>query len=197
METEKEKARAGLLYDANYDSELLQERMACAEKIHELNMLGPVRWKEREELLRGLLGRTPSRFTILSPFFCDYGYNIEVGDDFFMNVNCVILDGAQVTFGHHVFVGPGCGFFTAGHPLDAEQRNRGLEIARPIRVGDDVWIGGNVSVLPGVSIGERSIIGAGSVVTRDIPAEVVAAGNPCRVIRRITEADRFRYGYDG
>lgn len=108
-----------------------------------------------------------------------------------MNVNCVVLDGARVTFGNHVFVAPGCGFFTAGHPLDVEQRNRGLEIALPITVGDNVWIGGNVSVLPGVNIGEGSIIGAGSVVTHDIPAGVIAVGNPCRVVRRITEADRL------
>ena len=196
MGTEKKKAHAGLLYDANYDAELLAERAACAEKIHELNLMSPSCEAERQELLRGLLGRTPERFTILSPFFCDYGYNIEVGEDFFMNVNCVVLDGARVTFGNHVFVAPGCGFFTAGHPLDVEQRNRGLEIALPITVGDNVWIGGNVSVLPGVNIGEGSIIGAGSVVTHDIPAGVIAVGNPCRVVRRITEADRFKYRRD-
>lgn len=193
MGTEKEKARAGLLYDANYDEELLAERMACAEKLHKLNLMSPSRETERRDLLRGLLGRTPERFTILSPFYCDYGYNIEVGEDFFMNVNCVVLDGARVTFGNHVFVAPGCGFFTAGHPLDVEQRNRGLEIALPITVGDNVWIGGNVSVLPGVSIGQGSVIGAGSVVTHDIPAGVVAAGNPCRVIRKLTAADREKY----
>lgn len=193
MGIEKEKAKAGLLYDANYDEELLAERTACAEKLHELNLMSPSREAERQELLRGLLGRTPERFTILSPFHCDYGYNIEVGEDFFMNVNCVVLDGARVTFGNHVFVAPGCGFFTAGHPLDVEQRNSGLEIALPITVGDNVWIGGNVSVLPGVSIGEGSVIGAGSVVTHDIPAGVVAAGNPCRVIRKLTAADREKY----
>lgn len=104
-----------------------------------------------------------------------------------MNFNCVILDGARVTFGDNVFVAPGCGFYTAGHPLDAEQRNKGLEYARPIKVGSNVWIGGNVCVLPGVTIGDNCVIGAGSVVTRDIPSGVVAAGNPCRVIRKIGE----------
>ena len=110
-----------------------------------------------------------------------------------MNMNCVILDGAKVTFGDNVFVAPGCGFYTAGHPLDAERRNAGLEYALPIRIGNNVWIGAQVCVLPGVTIGDNSVIGAGSVVTKDIPSGVLAAGNPCRVIRPITEADAARY----
>ena len=110
-----------------------------------------------------------------------------------MNTGCVILDGARVTFGDNVFVAPHCGFYTAGHPLDVERRNRGLEYALPITIGSNVWLGAQVCVLPGVSIGEGSVIGAGSVVTKDIPAQVLAAGNPCRVIREISEADRERY----
>lgn len=185
--TEKEKAAEGLLYDANNDPELLAEMAAGAEKCFVLNSLPPSKAEERKEAIRNLLGRTGEKFEIRSPFFCDYGYNIEIGENFFMNMNCVILDGAKVTFGDNVFVAPGCGFYTAGHPLDAEQRNKGLEYARPIKVGSNVWIGGNVCVLPGVTIGDNSVIGAGSVVTRDIPSGVVAAGNPCQVIRLIGE----------
>lgn len=193
MKSEKEKAREGYLYDANYDEELLRERAACAEMTHELNLLRPSQVAERETILRRLLGKTEKTFTIVSPFFCDYGYNIKIGENFFMNMNCVILDGAEVTFGNNVFVAPGCGFYTAGHPLDQERRNKGLEYAYPITIGNNVWIGAQVCVLPGVTIGDNSVIGAGSVVTRSIPANVLAAGNPCRVIRTITEADKTKY----
>lgn len=193
MKTEKEKAREGLLYDANYDAELVGERLSCADRTFELNRLRPSQVKEREEILRGLLGRTGKTFSIVSPFFCDYGYNIEIGENFFMNMNCVILDGAKVTFGDNVFIAPGCGFYTAGHPLDVERRNAGLEYALPIRVGNNVWIGAQVCVLPGVTIGDNTVIGAGSVVTKDIPSGVLAAGNPCRVIREITADDVAKY----
>ena len=130
---------------------------------------------------------------VTAPFYCDYGFNISVGDHFYTNYNVTILDGAKVTFGDNVFIAPNCVFSTAGHALDAEQRNRGLEVAFPITVGDNVWIGTQVSVLPGVTIGSNTIIGAGSVVNRDIPDGVVAAGNPCRVIRKITEEDKNKY----
>ena len=194
MESEKEKARKGCLYDANYDEELLRERAECAERTYDLNLLRPSQVAEREALLRKLFGKTGQHFTVISPFFCDYGYNIEIGENFFMNMNCVILDGARVVFGDNVFVAPGCGFYTAGHPLDSERRNQGLEYALPITVGNNVWIGAQVCVLPGVSIGDNSVIGAGSVVTRSIPANVLAAGNPCRVIREITEEDKKKWG---
>lgn len=193
MKTEKEKAREGILYDANNDAELLAERLAAADITYELNRLRPSQVAEREAVIRRLLGRTGKNVSIVSPFYCDYGYNIETGENFFMNMNCVILDGAKVTFGNNVFVAPGCGFYTAGHPLDAERRNAGLEYALPIRIGNNVWIGAQVCVLPGVTIGDNSVIGAGSVVTKDIPSGVLAAGNPCRVIRPITEADAARY----
>ncbi len=193
MKTEKEKAREGILYDANNDAELVAERLAAADMTYELNRLRPSQVAEREAVIRRLLGRTGKNVSIVSPFFCDYGYNIEIGENFFMNMNCVILDGAKVTFGDNVFVAPGCGFYTAGHPLDAEKRNAGLEYALPIRIGNNVWIGAQVCVLPGVTIGDNSVIGAGSVVTKDIPSGVLAAGNPCRVIRPITEADAARY----
>ena len=123
----------------------------------------------------------------MAPFWCDYGYNIEAGERLYINHNCVILDCTKVSFGRDVFIGPNCGFYTAGHPIDAKQRNAGLEYGRSIKIGDDVWIGGNVCVLPGVTIGNNVVIAAGSVVNKDIPDGVVAAGNPCRVNKRLEE----------
>lgn len=193
METEKEKAKAGKLYDANYDEELIAERAVCKERYFTLNNLRPSQRTEREQLIRQLLGKAGKNIAIESPFFCDYGYNIEVGDNCYFNMNCVILDGAKVTFGNNVFVAPSCGFYTAGHPLDVEQRNAGLEYAYPITVGNNVWIGAQVCVLPGVTIGDNSVIAAGSVVNKSIPPNVLAAGNPCRVIREITEEDKRKY----
>ena len=185
--TEKEKMAAGLLYDANYDRELMEARTRCKDICHEFNSLYPSEEEKQKGLLKGLLGKTGEEFRVTAPFWCDYGFNIELGENFYVNHSCVILDCAKVTFGDNVFVGPDCGFYTAGHPIDAKQRNQGLEYARPIHVGDNVWIGGGVRVLPGVSIGEGAVIGSGSVVTKDIPPRVIAAGNPCRVIREIKE----------
>ena len=142
--------------------------------------------------MKKILKKTKEHFTIMSPFYCDLG-NIEIGENFYANYNCVILDGAKVTFGDNVFIAPNCCFSTAGHPLDIEQRNQGLEYAYPIHVGDNVWIGANVTVLAGVTIGSGSVIGAGAVVNRDIPENVIAVGNPCRVLRQITEEDRDKY----
>ena len=193
MESEKAKAKAGKLYDANNDIELVSEREACKEVCYELNSLRPSQKKERESIIRRLFGKTGKSFLIEQPFYCDYGYNIEIGENFYSNVNCVILDGAKVTFGDNVFVAPNCGFYTAGHALDAEQRIQGLEYAYPITIGNNVWIGAQVCVLPGVTIGDNTIIGAGSVVTKSIPANVLAVGNPCRLLRTITEADRAKY----
>lgn len=185
--TEKQKAQAGLLYNANYDKELLGERARCKAICHEYNQLPPPDTEGRSRLLRSLLGHTGKAFCIEQPFYCDYGYHISIGENFYANVGCVILDGASVTFGDNVFIAPYCGFYTAGHPLDAKQRAEGLEYARPIKVGSDVWIGGHVCVLPGVTIGDGAVIGAGSVVNRDIPARVVAAGNPCKVIKALPD----------
>ena len=185
--TEKEKMAAGLLYDANYDRELMEARTTSKDICHEFNSLYPSEEEKQKGLLKGLLGKTGEEFRVTAPFWCDYGFNIELGENFYVNHSCVILDCAKVTFGDNVFVGPDCGFYTAGHPIDAKQRNQGLEYARPIHVGDNVWIGGGVRVLPGVSIGGGAVIGSGSVVTKDIPPRVIAAGNPCRVIREIEE----------
>ena len=124
---------------------------------------------------------------ITAPFYCDYGYNITLGENFYANHGLVILDCAEVTFGKNVLVGPGCCIAPAAHPIDAEERNSGLEFAKPIKIGDNVWIGANVSVMPGVSIGDNAVIGAGSVVTRDIPPDTVAFGSPCRAVRKIRQ----------
>lgn len=191
--TEKDKRAAGFLYDANYNEEIGKELLNCKDLCFQYNQILPSHEKERHKLLKKLLGKTKEHFTILPPFWCDFGYNIEIGENFFANHNCVILDGAKVTFGDNVFVAPNCGFHTAGHPLDVEQRNLGLEYAYPITIGNNVWIGAGVTVLPGVTIGNNTVIGAGSVVNRDIPDGVVAAGNPCRVIRNITEEDKNKY----
>lgn len=191
--TEREKMQQGLLYDANYDEELLAERARCKDLCYDFNQLRPSRTAEQQALIRKLLGKTGEHFCITAPFWCDYGSNIEIGENFYTNHNCVILDGARVTFGDNVFIAPNCTFSTAGHPLDAAQRNQGLEYAYPITVGDNVWFGASVTVLPGVTIGSNTVIGAGSLVNRDIPGGVVAVGNPCRVLRKITEEDKKKY----
>lgn len=187
MKSEKEKAQDGELYNANYDENLISEREVAKELCFRINQLPPSRQDERSKILKELLGKTSETFYFEPPFFCDYGYNIEVGENFYANHNCVILDGAKVKFGDNVFIAPNCGFYTAGHPLNVDLRNKGLEYAYPITIGNNVWIGAQVSVLPGVSIGDNSVIGAGSVVTKDIPPNVIAVGNPCRVLRTIDE----------
>ncbi len=181
--TEKEKMMAGHLYDANYDSALLEERKSCKILCHKFNSCNYADEMAREQIIRSLMGRCGSRFVIEPSFWCDYGYNITLGENFYSNHNLVILDGARVVFGDNVFLGPNCGIYTAGHPLDFEQRNKGLEYARPVVVGDNVWFGANVVVLPGVNVGSNVTIGAGSVVNCDIPDNCVAVGNPCRVVK--------------
>lgn len=188
--TEKEKMLAGMIYDANYDKELIEERKQAKDLCYRFNQLMPSDDDGQQELLRELLGSMGKNCEIKAPFWCDYGYNIEVGRNFFANHNIVILDAAKVTFGDNVFVAPNCGFYTAGHPIDANQRNAGLEYAKPITIGNDVWIGAGVHVMPGVTIGSNVVIGGGSVVVKDIPSDSVAVGNPCRVIRKITEEDK-------
>ena len=183
--TEKEKMLAGEIYNANYDEELIKERIEVKDKCFEYNNIKPSNIEGRTKLLKEILGKYEETFYIEQPFICDYGYNIEIGKNFYANHNLVILDGNKVEFGDNVFVAPNCAFYTAGHPLDYKERNKGLEYAKPIKVGNNVWIGGNVIVLPGVSIGDNVVIGAGSVVTKDIPSNVVAIGNPCRVIKEI------------
>ena len=187
--TEKQKRDAGKLYNPNYDKELGVEIIACKEKCHKYNLLSPTEFEKKAKCLDEILGSHGENTTILSPFWCDYGYNIEVGKNFFANHNCVMLDGAKVKFGDNVFIAPDCGFYTAGHPVSVSQRNAGIEYAKPITVGDNVWIGAGVRVMPGVTIGSNVIIGAGSIVTKDIPDGVMAFGNPCRVHRKLTEEE--------
>ncbi len=188
---EKEKMLKGLIYDAFQDKKLYDERIFCKCLCHEYNFLKPNKTKKRKAILKKLLGKTKNQFCIEQPFYCDYGYNIEIGENFYANHGLIILDPAKVTFGDNVFVGPSCGFYTAIHPIDFNERNSGYELAKPIIVGDNVWFGGGVIVLPGVSIGDNAVIGAGSVVSRDIPSNVVAVGNPCRVLRQITDEDKI------
>jgi maltose O-acetyltransferase len=181
---EKEKMLSGEIYDAT-DKFLVHERNLCKDLCFEYNHLQPSKIEQRKALIKKLLGKTTDSFHIEQPFYCDYGYNIEIGENFYTNVNVVILDCAKVSFGDNVFIAPNCGFYTAGHPFDVEQRNKALEYAYPITVGNNVWIGAGCSILPGVSIGDNTVIGAGSVVTKDIPANVLAVGNPCKVIREL------------
>ncbi len=183
--TEKEKSRQGLLYDANADAELLADRLKAKEVLYDYNRLRPSEETERTRLLKTLLGRTGQQVLIEPPFACDYGYNIEVGENFYANVNLVILDGAKVTIGANAFIAPNVGIYTAGHPLNVDERNRGLEYAYPVTIGRNVWIGAGVTILPGVTIGDNVVIGAGSVVTKDIPSDSLAVGNPCRVARTL------------
>lgn len=189
--TEKEKMLAGELYDANYNPDLIEERKVAKDLCYDFNHLRPSDTEAQQQIMRKLFGKTGNRFEIIAPFYCDYGYNIEVGENFFANHNTVILDGAKVRFGDNVFVAPNCGFYTAGHPLDAERRNQGLEYAKPITIGNDVWIGAGVHVMPGVTIGNNVVIGAGSIVVKDIPDNSVAVGNPCKVIKMIKSFQNF------
>lgn len=188
--TEKEKAAAGLLYDANYDPQILEERARAKDLCLDYNLTRSSQTEERLRLLRTLLAVCHDDIVIMPPFYVDLGYNIRTGQGFYANHNLVILDEAPVTFGDHVFIGPNCCFSTAGHPMDVAQRNAGLEYAKPITIGSNVWIGMGVQVLPGVTIGDNAVIGAGSVVTRDIPAGMLAYGVPCRPIRQIAEKPR-------
>lgn len=187
---------SGDLYEASGNTILLDVLAQCQDRCYDYNRLRPSQEAERREAMRRILGKTGEHFKIISPFFCDYGFNISIGENFFANTNLVILDEARVTFGDNVFVAPNCSFYTAGHPLDPIQRVRGLQYSLPITVGDNVWIGGNVCVMPGVTIGSNTVIGAGSVVADDIPEGVLAAGNPCRVIRHLSGDEAKKWAED-
>ena len=190
--TEKEKMIAGKVYKC-LDEELSTALRKAKQLCHKYNDIffedEAAAKKIIDELLQAEHNDGYCVFT--PPLWCDYGFNVKVGKNFYSNHNLVILDCAEVTFGDNVFVGPNCGFYTAIHPIDAHQRNTGIELAKPIKVGSDVWFGGGVTVLPGVTIGDNVVIGAGSVVVKDIPSGVVAVGNHCKPIRKITEADKL------
>jgi len=185
--SEKEKMLEGHLYQP-YSSELYKEREFCKELLYEYNRLNPSDKEGRNLILKKLL-HCQGELCIEQPFYCQYGYNIEIGLDFYSDVHLTILDQGTVIIGNHVVLGPNVNIYTASYPYNEMQRTKGYEYAKSVKIHDYVWIGGNVTILPGVKINQGAIIGAGSVVTHDIPPYVIAAGNPCRVIRSITKED--------
>ncbi|MEO6928700.1 MAG: sugar O-acetyltransferase, partial [Casimicrobiaceae bacterium] len=173
MSAEKDKMLAGRLYDAS-DPQLAAERRRAQSLCHELNSASPLERERRLHALTALLGRATNA-RIDPPFFCDYGYNIELGDNVYFNVNCVVLDVMRVAIGNNTLFGPGVHVYAATHPMSPVERATGLELGKPVTIGDDVWIGGGAIICPGVTIGNGTVIGAGSVVTRDVGAQVFAA----------------------
>lgn len=172
-------------YDANYDPELKEQRRRARDLCFHFNQTLPSNEDRRKEILGELFGAFPENLELTAPFICDYGHNIRIGKNCFINTNCYFMDGAEISLGDNVFMGPGCGLYTANHPLNRAERNQGLEQALPIKIGSDVWIGANVIILPGVTIGDGSVIAAGSLVRRDIPPRCLAVGTPCQVIKRL------------
>ena len=186
--TEKQKMLMGILYNAE-DQALIEERNHAKSLTRQFNE----HWEDkgrRNYLIGQIFGSLGKNVHLEAPIYLDYGYRTTIGSDFFSNFNLTILDGGGVEIGNHVFIGPNVGIYTANHPADVKRREKGYEWALPVKIGDKVWIGGGVTILPGVTIGDNSVIGAGSVVTKDIPDWSIAAGNPCRVIRKITDEDR-------
>lgn len=192
MASEKQKMLSQKPYIAS-DPELSKERMLAQKTCFEINSLSPEFVEKRNQLLKNLLGSVKDNFYVEPPFHCDYGYNISIGEKFYSNYNLIILDCGKVSIGDNVMLAPNVSIYTAGHPIDAEMRNKEWEYAIPVKIGNNVWIGGNTVINPGISIGDNTVIGSGSVLTKDIPSNVIAAGNPCKVIRKITEEDRQYY----
>lgn len=188
----KERMLAGLPYKAWLDG-LAEERLECRMKVYKYNTLEPDKFEESKEVMKSILGKTGEGFFIEPPFHCDYGSNIEIGENFYANFNLIILDIAKVKIGKNALLAPNVAIYTAGHPIHPESRNTGYEYGIPITIGDNVWIGGNVVILPGVTIGDNVVIGAGSVVGIDIPDNMIATGNPCKIVREITDEDRNYY----
>ena len=184
MKSEKEKMLAGELYFAS-DPDLRSEFLRAKKLTREFNATTEEQARERDRILRKLLGNCGEKIYIEPPFRCDYGKNIFIGENFYANYDCIIIDVCRVKIGKNVLFGPRVGVYTATHPLDAKTRATGAESGKEIEIGDNVWIGGNTVILPGVKIGSGTVIGAGSVVTKNIPGNVVAAGNPCRILRRL------------
>jgi maltose O-acetyltransferase len=189
---QKERMFANLPYKPWLDG-LTEDRLANKKRIYEYNNLPPERWGEKTQLIKNILGKTGESVNIVGPFYCDYGYNIEVGENFFANFNFVVLDSAKVKIGANAQIAPNVAIYTAGHPIDTELRNTSCEYGIDVTIGDNCWIGGNTSIMPGVKIGSNVVIGGGSVVTKDVPDNVIAAGNPCRVIREIDDRDKEYY----
>ena len=189
---QKERMLKGLPYKAWLDG-LSEERMEAKLKIYEYNMCRPDKKEKMTKLIKSILGKTGQEIHIEQPFHCDYGTNIEVGENFYSNYNCIMLDVGKITIGKNVMFAPNVSIYTAGHPVHPDSRNSGYEYGIPVTIGDNVWVGGSVVINPGVTIGNNVVIGSGSVVTKDIPDNVIAVGNPCRIIREITEEDRKYY----
>lgn len=189
---QKQRMLAGLPYKAWMDK-LDEERMENKLKIYDYNLCRPDKTEEIEKMIKNILGKTGKNIWIEQPFHCDYGKNIEVGENFYANYNCTILDVGKVVFGNNVMIAPNVSIYTAGHPIHPDSRNSGYEYGIPVTIGNNVWIGGSVVINPGVTIGNNAVIGSGSVVTKDIPDNVIAVGNPCKIISKITEEDRKFY----
>ncbi len=192
---QKERMLANLPYKAWMDG-LSEERTENKKKIFKYNNMDSGDVAGKDMLIKEILGKTGNTVCIESPFHCDYGYNIEVGENFFANYNLVILDVAKVKIGDNAQIAPNVAIYTAGHPIHPDSRNSGYEYGIDITIGDNVWIGGNTCIMPGVKVGNNVVIGGGSVVTKDLPDNVIAVGNPCRIVREITEEDRDYYFKD-
>ena len=188
--TEKERMLDGKLYLAN-DKELNKLRDQARDLLDQFNKTSFKDDNQRTILIKKLVGSMGKDVVVNKPFYCDYGKNIHIGDHFYANYDCIILDVNRVTIGNHVFFGPRVSIYTAGHPIDKDVRNTELEYGKEVIIGNDVWIGGNVVINPGVTIGDNVIIGSGSVVTKNIESGVIAAGNPCKVIRKMIEKDQI------
>ncbi len=185
--TNRERRDAQMAYIS--DDSIMEEQKACRRKLQKLNFMDRSDFDGIAQAVKELLGRSDGAF-INPPFYCDYGTHIEVGKNFYANYNCTILDVAKVTIGDNCQMAPNVAIYTAGHPIHPASRNSMYEYGKKVTIGDNVWIGGNTVICPGVCIGDNVVVGAGSVVTKDIPAWSLAAGNPCRVLRTITEEDR-------
>ena len=186
---------AGLPYKAWLDG-LSEERMENKKRIYRYNSLSPEQGEEQAALIKEIIGKCGENIWIETPFHCDYGWNIEVGENFFANYNLTILDVGKVVIGKNAQIAPNVSIYTAGHPVHPDSRNTGYEYGIGVTIGDNVWLGGNTGINPGVTIGNNVVIGAGSVVTKNLPDDVIAVGNPCRVLRKITEEDRKYYFKD-
>lgn len=190
--SEWEKLQAGMVYN-DFDSDLFMRRVEAKKLFREYNRTGDDDTALRRKLMEQLFKHVGTEVWIEPDFRCEFGKNIVIGNNVYINFGCIILDCAEVTIGDNVLLGPNIGIYAANHSLDAEERINGGCCGKPVHVGNNVWLGGDVKILPGVSVGDNTIIGTGSIVTKDIPAEVIAVGNPCRVIRAVTEADKTGY----
>ena len=188
--TEKQKMLMGIIYNAE-EACLIEERNRAKSLTKQYNESRQEDRDHRKYLMGQIFGKLGQNVHLEAPFYLDYGYRTTIGDDFFSNFNLTILDGGGVEIGDRVFIGPNVGIYTANHPTDVRRREKGYEWALPVKIGNKVWIGRGVTILPGVTIGDNTVIAAGSVVTKDIPANVVAAGNPCKVIKEAEEGDRY------